>query len=914
MAVGKAGIVTALPVEFDAVCAQLGPVRSEAHPSGSRYVRGEAACAPGWEVWVAETGAGNVAAAAEIERLIGYQKLDVLMFVGIAGGVKDVAVGDVVAATKVYGYHSARAEDELKPRPDVNRSSYRLVELAKQVARTSRLEQSVANPIRILCGPIAAGEQVVASTASETYKLIRRLYSDAIAIEMEGAGCLEAAYRTADVEAVVLRGISDLIDDKSAEDDDQRQAAAAGNAAEVAFAILREVDWHRSEASRATVSRYEPPATVGDADPYELGTTRSSIANRYADQSGRPPYVSRTVADAELDALLSSGRPGFVLVHGRSKAGKTRTLFEALLRHRRTAPILAPSRHASLGQAIKQSSLLQGPPGVVWLDDIDQYLGAADGLTETRLKQLSGAGHLVVGTIRDEILSAVSSAPTRIDQVLDLAAKKVRLEALPDSKEQAAAKELYPGEHINGGLGEHFVAVEVLREKYEVGTPVQRAFVQAVVDAYRVTRGHSPSIELATKLHRAYAATALPTRPVSDFGFDACLEWATEPISSAVSLVAADGQFLRPFDYMVALDDGGVPDSPVRAIPEATWNTVLRVATPKVALLIGQVAWRHASGGDSAARERLLTIAESAFQAATAMDERPQRVGAMLWQAAMLAKLDRDIDAQALLDIAMKIGEPEQMLAAAKMLADYALDAQDIDGAIEAMRQVTMFEGSIASEAWHRIGRLHLLENDQEAAEQAWRKSIDCGSEPHASYSRFHLGRLLVAMGARAEAEAFLRAAAESDTSASDSAAYELWRLLYHRSTDEALAFLDQAAFSDCAIAGRASFVRGEIHIENGDTERGLEFIRRGGRLDMSLQGAARVYLKSPYDQSIAWQILPLEIERWGGDDLEDTQAADEVMVERAKIERSFKVDLHDAFLDDEMTFGRTDSDDPWDR
>jgi tetratricopeptide (TPR) repeat protein len=254
------------------------------------------------------------------------------------------------------------------------------------------------------------------------------------------------------------------------------------------------------------------------------------------------------------------------------------------------------------------------------------------------------------------------------------------------------------------------------------------------------------------------------------------------------------------------------------------------------------------------------------------------------------------------------------MLVAAKMLADYALDAQDIDGAIEAIRQVTMFDGSIASEAWHRIGRLYLLENDREAAEQAWRKSIDCGSEPHASYSRFHLGRLLVAMGARAGAEAFLRAAAESDTSASDSAAYELWRLLYRRSPNEALTFLDQAAFSDCAIAGRASFVRGEIHIENGDPKRGLELIRRGSRLDVSLQGAARVYLESPDDQSMTWRILDREIERWGGDDLDDIQAADEVMVERARIERSFKVDLHDAFLDDEMTFGRTDPDDLWDR
>lgn len=260
----KVLIITALPVEREAIARHLSDSQQERHSSGAEYLIGRFLT---WKVCLAQVAPGNSSAALETERAVRHFDPDLALFVGIAGGVKDVKLGDVVAATKIYGYEGGADREHFQPRPEAFLSSYPLVQEAQIAARGVEWRNRIRRANQTLLptvfvGPVAAGAKVIKSSEGAIAKLLRESYGDTLAVEMEGEGFMRAAY-TNKVDSMVIRGISDLLDGKVEADKSGSQEVASEHASAFAFELLARLSRESvvSVAMRSVESH--PPSPEG---------------------------------------------------------------------------------------------------------------------------------------------------------------------------------------------------------------------------------------------------------------------------------------------------------------------------------------------------------------------------------------------------------------------------------------------------------------------------------------------------------------------------------------------------------------------------------------------------------------------------------------------------------------------------
>jgi nucleoside phosphorylase len=235
--------ITALPEEFIAVRGHLCNRREHAE-LGTIYEIGtfstdEAQCT----VAVVQTGMGNSLSAAATERALSLFKPDFAFFVGIAGGLRDeLNIGDVVAANKVYSYEGGKSGVNFQPRPDAPPVSHEAEQRANAVVRDEiwqrRILPAPMNLPNAMVKPIAAGEKVLVSESSEDLRRVRATYSDAHAVAMEDHGFATAIRGHPAVCFAVVRGISDLIENKQEADRSGSHIIAAQSAAAFAYEML----------------------------------------------------------------------------------------------------------------------------------------------------------------------------------------------------------------------------------------------------------------------------------------------------------------------------------------------------------------------------------------------------------------------------------------------------------------------------------------------------------------------------------------------------------------------------------------------------------------------------------------------------------------------------------------------------
>lgn len=246
-------VLTALSIERDAVISHLADVKLEKHPEvGTDYHRGFYASPSGnIDVVVGRTDQTNINAALETERGLQYYKPSHAFYVGVAGGLKDVKVGDIVIGSDVIGYERGKAEDDVfKPRPQFGASSYDIERAANSYAissswkaiATSLVDARFAPEISVFSGTIASGEKVDASYKSTLHKHIKVNASHALAIEMEGLGFLRVCMTRPAIKSLLLRGISDLVNDKGEMDGKGSQTYASKNVAAFLFGLISELD------------------------------------------------------------------------------------------------------------------------------------------------------------------------------------------------------------------------------------------------------------------------------------------------------------------------------------------------------------------------------------------------------------------------------------------------------------------------------------------------------------------------------------------------------------------------------------------------------------------------------------------------------------------------------------------------
>ncbi len=190
-------ILTAISCEFSSISNFLIDKSTKYLPSGTVYTEGFYQTNYGrLKLALFETGAGNIESTQKTLEVVQYLNPSLIIFSGVAGGLKDVKIGDVVASSKVSYFEAGKVDKDFLPRSKSSSVYPKVLDVAKYAARRTiplGKFKDINNAPSVFVGPITSGEKVIANTKSPYFEQIKNNHSDALAVEMEGYGVLKVA-------------------------------------------------------------------------------------------------------------------------------------------------------------------------------------------------------------------------------------------------------------------------------------------------------------------------------------------------------------------------------------------------------------------------------------------------------------------------------------------------------------------------------------------------------------------------------------------------------------------------------------------------------------------------------------------------------------------------------------------------
>jgi hypothetical protein len=365
-------------------------------------------------------------------------------------------------------------------------------------------------------------------------------------------------------------------------------SAAAGAAVVVAVAGVwqeryRRVAQRRDEQSVTieegclVLASGRLPRVQEISDPIALGVHPSAPAEPAVIQAGGlprvPPYVPRDI-DGQLRECLAWG--GFVVLVGHSTAGKSRAAYEAMAATLPGHVLIAPADRASLAAAVGRAA--ESPRCVLWLNDLENFLGSGGGLTRTQVTRLlSGDGHhrVILATLRAAEERRITEEPAGVEdsaRVMNQQARETLEQAhriglarlfTAQERERAQARSWDPriadalGHAGEYGIAEYLAAgPELLRDldnAWDAGAnPRGAALVAAAIDCRRAGYLSGLPRQLLEKVHEEFLEQRGGQR-LRPEGFKEAWAWATRPRRSTTALLppGTDSELVGVFDYLV---------------------------------------------------------------------------------------------------------------------------------------------------------------------------------------------------------------------------------------------------------------------------------------------------------------------------------------------------------------------------